>query len=127
MNKPATLLTKTLGIVMITMPLALTASADMTMKNVQIQNCASKGDLCLTVKAPQAQVSSAMPIYFMKDIELEIGSKASPEKTTKSVKAQGYLDFNSNQLVLQSIDKKGTLTEEVYNLTTLQKQVYVTR
>ena len=124
MNKSASLLTKTLGMVMITLPLALTASADMTMKNVQIQNCASKGDMCLTVKAPQAQVSSAMPIYFMKDIELEIGSKG---RTEKSVKAQGYLDFNSNQLVLQSIDKKGTLTEEVYNLTTLQKQVYVTR
>lgn len=124
MIKSATLLTKTLGMVMITMPLALTAAADMTMQNVQIQNCASKGDLCLTVKAPQAQVSSVRPIYFMKNIEVEIGSNSNK---TKTVKDQGYLDFDSNQLVLQSIDKKGTLTEEVYNLTTLQKKVFVTR
>jgi len=110
--------------VILTMPLALTASAEMTMTNVRIQNCNSKGEMCLTVKAPQAQVSSVRPIYFMKNIELEIGNK---EKIDKTVKGQGYLDFDSNQLVLQSIDKKGTLTEEVYNLTTLQKQVFITR
>lgn len=124
MKKSTSLLTKTLGMVMITMPLALTAAAEMTMHNVQIQNCASQGDSCLTVKAPQAQVSLAKPIYFMKNIEVEIGPKGN---MVKIVKDQGYLDFDSNQLVLQSIDKKGTLTEEVYNLTTLQKQVYVTR
>ncbi|MBS1970159.1 MAG: hypothetical protein JSU04_07610 [Bdellovibrionales bacterium] len=124
MNKSTSLLTKTLGMMIIIMPLAQSASADMTMQNVQIQNCASQGDTCLTVKAPQAQVSSAKPIYFMKDVEVEIGTKG---RTERSVKSQGYLDFGSNQLVLQSIDKKGTLTEEVYNLTTLQKQVFVTR
>jgi hypothetical protein len=123
-NKSTSLLTKTLGMMIIIMPLAQSASADMTMQNVQIQNCASKGDVCLTVKSPQAQVSSAKPIYFMKDVEVEFGTKGRIEK---SVKSQGYLDFGSNQLVLQSIDKKGILTEEVYNLTTLQKQVFVTR
>ncbi|WP_413290201.1 hypothetical protein [Bdellovibrio sp. HCB337] len=125
MNQWTSLLTKTLGMMLVTMPLALTASAEITMQNVQIQNCASKGDLCLTVKAPQAQVSSTKTIYFMKDIELVIGS--SKGQTEKSVKSQGYLDFDSNHLVLQSIDNKGTLTEEVYNLTTLQKRVFVTR
>jgi len=113
------------ALLLITMSLSLSASAEMTMQNVQIKNCASKGNLCLTVKAPRAQVSSAKPLYFMKDVEVEIaGSKGRIEK---SVKPQGYLDLDNNQLILQSIDTKGTLTEEVYNLTTLQKQVYVTR
>jgi len=123
-SESTSFLTKTLGIVMITMPLALTAAAEMTMQNVQIQNCSSQGDKCLMVKAPQAQVSAAKPIYFMKNIEMELSTQG---QTEKSVKAQGYLDFDSNQLVLQSIDNKGTLTEEVYNLTTLQKQVFITR
>lgn len=124
MMKSAFFLNKILGMVILTMPLALPASAEMTMRNVQIQNCTSKGDICLKVKSPQAQVSFSRPIYFMKDIEFEIGT---PNQTEKSTKAQGYLDFDSNQLVLQSIDKKGTLTEEVYDLTTLQKQIFVTR
>lgn len=116
---------KTLGMVILTMPLALEASADMSIKNIQIQNCSSQGDHCITVRAPKAEVSSVRPIYFMKDIEVEIGSTKGPHQ--KSVKTQGYLDFDSNQLVLQNIDKHGTLTEEVFNLTTLQKQVFVTR
>ncbi|MGZ3748921.1 MAG: hypothetical protein ACXWRE_15705 [Pseudobdellovibrionaceae bacterium] len=115
---------KILGMVAFTMPLALEVSAEMTMTHVQIQNCASQGDSCIRVKAPKAQVSSVRPIYFMKDIEIEIESKKTTYQHTYS---QGYLDFDNNQLVLQSIDKKQTLTEEVYNLTTLQKQVFITR
>lgn len=119
-------LTKTLGIVTFTMPLAFTAAADMTMRNIQIQNCTPKGDFCISVKAPKAEVSSVRPIYFMKNVEVELtGPQNALEKKQNS---QGYLDFDSNQLVLQSIDKKtNTLTEEIYNLTTMQKQVFVTR
>jgi hypothetical protein len=122
-------LLKTLSMVILTMPLALEASAEMTMKNIQIQSCTSQGDSCLTVKSPSAQVSTVKPIYFMNNIEIEIGNPKNPSgKSFKTQNySQAYLDFDSNQLVLQNIDKKGNLTEEVYNLTTLQKQVFVTR
>jgi hypothetical protein len=122
---------KILGMVTLTMPLALEASAEMTVTNIQIQHCTSQGDLCIKVKSPKAKVSMVKPIYFMKDIEIEMGNPKGPDSqlTDKSSKTfvQGYLDLDNNQLVLQSIDKKATLTEEVYNLTTLQKQVFVMR
>lgn len=120
-------LLKTLGAVIFTLPLSLEASSEMTMTNIQIQNCTRQGDACLMVKSPKAQVSTVRPIYFMNDIEIKIGNpKDNTQKYTQTFK-QGYLDFDSNQLVLQNIDKKGTLKEEVYNLTTLQKQIFLTR
>jgi hypothetical protein len=125
MKRVGTFLTKTLSIVMITMLLALETSAEMTIKNIQIQNCSAKADQCISVTAPSAQVSSVRPIYFMKEINLEIGSANGPKE--KIQKSQGYLDFDNNQLVLQGPNKKGQMTEEVYNLTTMKKQVFVQR
>lgn len=120
-------LLKTLGAVILTLPLSLEASSEMTMTNIQIQNCTNQGDTCLMVKSPKAQVSMVRPIYFMNEVKIEIGNpKDNTQKYIQTFK-QGYLDFDSNQLVLQNIDKKGTLKEEVYNLTTLQKQVFLTR
>lgn len=116
--------------VILTMPLALESSAKMGIDKIQIQSCANQGDICLTVKSPKAQVAALSPIYFMNDVEVEavyrknIANKVVPKVQTYKT---GYLDFDSNQLVLQKIDKNGFLTEEVYNLTTLKKNIFVMR
>lgn len=125
MKKLDSYLIKILGMATLAMPLALDASAEISLKNVQIQNCTPRGDQCVTVRAAKADVSAARSIYFMKDLEVEMNHPQGPFE--KSVKPQGYLDFENNQLVLQSTDKDGNFTEEVFNLTTLQKQVFVTR
>ncbi len=117
---------RNLGIVILTMPFAVQASADVTISNVNLRSCSPKFDRCISIKSPNAQVSSLRPIYFFNSIELEIGSrKGQPEQTIQ--RSQGYLDFDNDQLVLQQNDKGGKLTEEVYNLTTLQKKIYITR
>lgn len=125
MKKLDSYLIKILGMATLAMPLALEASAEISLKNVLIQNCTPHGNQCVTVRAAKVDVSAARSIYFMKDLEVELKSPQGPLE--KSTKAQGYLDFESNQLVLQSTDKNGNFTEEVFNLTTLQKQVFVTR
>jgi hypothetical protein len=117
---------KHVGIVIFTMPFALQAAADVSIKNVKLQNCSAKIDQCISIKSPNVQVSSLRPIYFFNKVELEIGNKKGILSETIE-RPQGYLDFDSNQLVLQRTDEKGTLTEEVYNLTTLQKKIYITR
>lgn len=123
MKLSGTLLQKTLGMVMITIPLALTATAEMNMRQVEIKNCASKGSPCFTVRAPEAQVSSLSPLYVMKNMTLEIdGSKKQVFQSP-----QGYIDFGSDQLVLQNLDGNGTLTEHVFDLNTLEQKTYVTK
>ncbi|MBL7669021.1 MAG: hypothetical protein JNM39_00925 [Bdellovibrionaceae bacterium] len=106
---------------------ALNASAQMTMTNVQIQNCTKLGDACITVKSPNVQVSGLQMIFYMKQVEIEFKNVNSVVPTEKFLRQSGVLDFDSNQLVLNSIDADGTLIEEVYNLKTLRKQIFKTR
>lgn len=114
---------KTLGMAMIAMPLAPKAMADSTLKQIEIKNCAEKGSPCMKITAPTAQGGSVRPLYVLKDLTLEIdGSK---KETIQS--PQGYIDFENNQVVLQNLDKNGTLTEQVFNLKTLERRTYVTK
>lgn len=123
MKLASSLLHRTLGMVMITMPLALSAAADMTMQKVEVKNCTVDGKTCMKATAPSAQVGSLRPIYMMKDLTLEIdGAK---KEVIKS--AQGYIDFGTNQLVLQDLAKDGTLTEQVFKLDTLERKTFVTK
>ncbi len=107
--------------------LGLSAFAEMTMTNVQIQNCAKHGDACMTVKSPLAHVSGIGAIFYMKNVEIEIRVPGSAEPAEKFQRQSGVLDFDSNQLVLNSTDVSGTFIEEVYDLKTLRKQIYKTR
>ena len=110
----------------IAVPLALNAGTEFSMKSIEISHCSPDGLTCMTVRAPTAQIGSVRPIFFLKNVQIEI-VEAKVQRKIAYQKPQGYLDFDSNQLVLQSQDKSGALTEEVYNLKTLQKQVFVTR
>lgn len=128
MKSTRALLQRTLGIVMITMPLALPATAEMTMKRVQVKSCAAKGSPCLIVTSPEVQVSSFKPLYVLRNVTVEIETLEKGETKKNLMQSpQGYLDFDNDQLVLQSLDKNGTLTEQVFNLKTLERKTYITK
>ncbi|MBC7372079.1 MAG: hypothetical protein H7326_10965 [Bdellovibrionaceae bacterium] len=114
-----------LGKMLLTLPLSLTAFAEMSMKKVDVKNCNQDGSICMNVTAPSAQIGSLKMIYVMKDVSVEISGPGKRKEILSS--PQGYLDFDSNQVVLQKIDKKGVLTEQTFNLTTLERKTFVTK
>jgi hypothetical protein len=115
---------KKMGFLLI-MVSALPALGEMSMTKVQIQNCTADGTACISIKSERAEVSALRPIYFLKSVDVEIHRIKGTRESFK--KSAGYLDLDNNQLILQTVDKKGTLREDVFNLTTLQKQTFVTR
>jgi hypothetical protein len=104
---------------------SFTARAEMSLKNVEIKNCAKTKPYCFKLSAPAASVGSFRQIYVMKDLTLKIEGPKGHNETLQS--PLGYLDFDNNQLVLQSKNAQGSLVEKVFNLNTFERKTYTTK
>ncbi|MEQ1877043.1 MAG: hypothetical protein ABL958_10385 [Bdellovibrionia bacterium] len=90
------------------------ASAESAIEKFALSTCKNEGRLrCLKATASKAEGGSLKPIYVLRNLEVTLVDSAKSEKTV-TVSERGYLDFETNRLVLDT--KNG---EKVFNLSDL--------
>lgn len=90
---------------------------DGELNSLHITHCLTSTNKCFSVKAESGDSSIIQKIISLKNIQYTLDSKTSDAP-------KGYLDLESNNLVLLKRNNSG-LQETVINLHDLKEQIYV--
>ena len=99
---------------------ASAAGSESSLRGVELKACRPDGRVCLTATSAKTEGSQFKALHRLTEPVVRIQNRATGAVTVEKAK-YGYVDIESNQLVLQKVGTGGTVTEISWDLKTLKR------